>query len=336
MENVGKISRDIFERYILDQLGSDRRNVALGPKHGADFGVITLDDRVLAVATDPLFVPLELGIERAAWYGFHIGIADVVLSGLAPSHLAVTLTLPPAADDDVLGQVWGVFDREATALDAAFVTGHTGHYEGCDWPYVGAMTGMALGDSGDLVRPTDGSPADALVVTKGPAIETVGVLAVRYGDRLAVSDVELADARERFEDISPVPDALAAAGTGAVTAMHDATERGVDNALLELAAASDVRIEVERDRFPMGGGVESVCHSLGINPWHASSEGTVLMSVKPDRVEDVLAALERAGIEAAHVGTLQEGEGVSVDGAELTAPDSDPFWTVYTDLADAL
>lgn len=335
MENVGKISREIFERYILDRLGSDREDVGLGPRHGADFGVITVDDRVLAVATDPLFIPLELGVERAAWYGFHVGIADVVLSGLAPSHLAVTLTLPPGADEGVLGQVWDVFHEEAAALDATFVTGHTGRYDGCDWPYVGAMTGMALGDPGDLVRPTGGSPGDALVVTKGPAIETVGVLAVRYGDRLDVPDAELALARERFEDISPVPDALAAASAGGVTAMHDATERGVDNALLELAAASDVRIHVDRDRFPMGGGVESVCRSLDIDPWRASSEGTVLMSVRSDAVQSVLGALERAGIDAAKVGSLEEGTGVSVDGSELAVPDSDPFWRVYTDLADS-
>lgn len=335
MDNVGKISRDILERHILDRLGSEREDVTLGPRHGADFGVISIDDRVLAVATDPLFVPLELGIDRAAWYGFHVGIADVVLSGLPPSHLAVTLTLPPAADHEVLGQVWDVFDSEAARLDAAFLTGHTGRYEGCDWPYVGAMTGLALGEPSDLVRPTGGSPGDALVVTKGPAIETVGVLAIRYGDRLDVSDAELTLARERFEDISPVPDALTAASTGAVTAMHDATERGVDNALLELAAASNVRIDVERARFPMGGGVESVCRSLGIDPWCASSEGTVLMSVRPDGVEDVRTALHRAGIEAAHVGSLREGQGVTVDGSDLSVPDTDPFWTAYTDLADA-
>lgn len=335
MDTIGKISREILEQYILDRLGSGREDVALGPRHGADFGVISVADRVLAVATDPLFVPLELGVERAAWYGFHVGIADIVLSGLTPSHLAVTLTLPPGCDDELLGQVWDVFDREAGALDAAFVTGHTGRYEGCDWPYVGAMTGMALGDPADLVRPTGGSPGDALVVTKGPAIETVGVLAVRYGDRLDISNSELTLAQERFEDISPVPDALTAAGTGAVTAMHDATERGVDNALLELAAASNVRIDVRRDLFPISGGVESVCRSLDIDPWHASSEGTVLMSVKPTGVEDLLAALEDAGIAAARVGSLQEGSGVSVDGSELTVPDTDPFWSTYTDLSDS-
>jgi hydrogenase expression/formation protein HypE len=333
MPDVGKVPREILAREVLDRLGATREDVLLGPQHGADFGVIDLGTDVLAIATDPLFVPRELGMERAAWYGFHVGVADVALSGFQPAHLAISLSLPPTATEDDLGSVWGVFHDEARTLDAAITTGHTGRYEGCNWPYIGGVTALALGEPADLVQPTGARPGDVLIVTKGPAIETVGVLAVRYGDRLPVSDAVLDAARERFDEIALVEDAQVAAATGFVTAMHDATERGVDNALHELAAASGTRLSVDRSNFPMGPGVDAVCTALDIDPWRASSEGTIIMSVDPDGVQEVLDALAGVGCRAAEVGTVEEGTGVLVDGEPLAAPETDPFWAAYTDLA---
>lgn len=333
MSNVGKVPSEFLARQVFDRLGATRDDVLLGPQHGADFGVIDLGADVLAIATDPLFVPRELGMERGAWYGFHVGVADVALSGFQPAHLAISLSLPPSATEDDLGRVWSVFDEEARRLDAAITTGHTGRYEGCNWPYIGGVTALALGEPEELVKPTGASPGDVLIATKGPAIETVGVLALRYGDRLPVSDAGVDAARDRFDEIALVGDARAAAATGFVTAMHDATERGVDNALHELAAASGTRLSVVRSDFPLGPGVEAVCTALDIDPWRASSEGTIIMSVESTGVQEVLDALSAVGCRAAEVGTVQEGSGVLVDGKPLPEPEADPFWAAYTELA---
>jgi hydrogenase expression/formation protein HypE len=332
MDRIGKVPRELLAEYVLERTGADREDVSLGPRHGADFGVFEVGEAALAVATDPLFVPRELGIDHAAWYGFQVAVADASLSGKPPSHLAVNLMLPPAADGATLDGVWSVLHREAKALGASVVTGHTGRYEGCAWPYIGGVTAMVAAEPGDLILPTGAQPGDRLLVTKGPAIETVGVLAMRYGEALGVDGETLAAARERFWDISIIPDVRAAGPTGHVTAMHDATERGVDNALHELAAAGDVQLRVERDAFPMATGVQAVCDHLDIDPWRASSEGTVLMAVDADGVEEVLNALAEADVPAAAVGEVTTGRGVTVDGRQLAEPDSDPFWEAYTAL----
>ncbi|GAD51891.1 hypothetical protein MBEHAL_0651 [Halarchaeum acidiphilum MH1-52-1] len=325
----GKVGRAFFDEHIYPRLGADRADVRLGPTHGADFGVIAVGARTLALATDPVFVLRELGAERAAWFAFHIAASDAALSGIPPSHLSLTLNLPPDTTKEYFGRLWEVFDREARDLGIAITTGHTGTYAGCAWPTVGAATTLAVGDPDDLVMPTGAEPGDRLVCTKGPAIETTGILSVLYGDALAL-DPETVDAgKARFAEASPVRDALTAAAAGPVTAMHDATERGIDNALHELAAASDVRLAADRERFPIGDGVLEVCDAFDVDPWTASSEGTVLLTVRPGGVDDVLDALAAEGIRAAGVGSVREGAGVTMDGRELARPTSDPLWDAY-------
>lgn len=334
MGRIGKVERGFLEDTVYQGLGADRDDVRLGPGHGLDFGVIDVGDNVVAVAADPLFIPLELGVEPAAWYGFHIVVSDVALSGIPPSHLSITATLPPGADATEYGAVWSVFDEAARDADIAITTGHTGRYEGCQYPYIGGATALAVGDPDDLIVPSGANPGDVLIVTNGPAIETVGVLAMRFGDELDV-DADIVDAcRDRFWEMDVLTAARIAADTGVVSAMHDATERGLANACHELAAAADVGIDVTRDHLPTGDGVETLCDHFDIDPLTASSSGTVLVTTDPDDVATVLDAFEDNGIRAAAVGHVHAGDGVHMDGGPLLEPETDPFWSVYTELAD--
>ncbi|MDZ7850178.1 MAG: AIR synthase family protein [Halodesulfurarchaeum sp.] len=325
----GKVDRDFFDAFIEGRLGATREDVLLGPTYGADFGLLSIDDHALAIATDPIFVLRDLGLERAAWFAFHVVLSDVALSGLAPSHLAVDLALPPDTDPETFETIWTVFDAEARELGVSIVTGHTGAYAGAAFPTIGAGTALAVGDPEQVVRPTGAEPGDRLLVTKGPAIETTGILATVFGDELDLPAASVSAARDRFFDTSPVETARVAASAGPVTAMHDATEGGLANALHELAHASKVGLAVESDRVPVMDGVEAVCSHFEIDPWQASSSGTVLVTVAPDGAAAVLDGLETAGIPAAEAGTVTDTGNVLVDGDPITVPETDPFWPTY-------
>ncbi|MFB6268407.1 MAG: AIR synthase family protein, partial [Halobacterium sp.] len=294
----GKASRQFFEEHVAGRTGADREDVRLGPTYGADFGVVDVGDRVVALATDPVFVLRDLGMERAAWFAFHVCVSDAALSGLPPAHLAVNFNFPPGTTDETFDAIWDVFDREARDLGASLTTGHTGTYEGCAFPTVGAATALAVGDPEYLVVPTGARPGDRVVVTKGPAIETTGVLGVLFGDDLPISESAADAARERFWDASPVRDALTAAAAGDVSAMHDATERGLANAFHELAAASGVSLAIDREAVPVAPGVREVCEYFELDSWTASSEGTVVATVLPEDAERVVGALDDEGIPA--------------------------------------
>jgi len=334
MTDLGKVDREFFEEYVYPHLGAQRGDVTLGPQHGVDFGVVEVGGEAVVLASDPLSLVPALGFEKAAWFAVHVALSDAAVSGIAPSHLAVTFTLPREMTDEEFGTVWTTFDREASELGVSIVTGHTARYGGCQYPWVGGATALAVGDPEDVVRPDGAALGDRLLVTKGPAIEVAGFLVTLFEDAVDLPAETIADAKERFWDMSPVRDALTAAAAGPVTAMHDATEGGLQGALVELARAGGVRLDVDSDAVPFLPGVRESCEFFGIDPWTATSEGTLVLTVESDGVADVLAALDAEGIPAAEIGAVREGEGVFVDSERVEHPEVDPSWEVFEEYAE--
>lgn len=329
MSDLGKVDREFFEEHIYPNLGAERGDVRLAPQHGVDFGVIDVGDRVVALATDPVFVMPSLGFDRAAWFAFHILMSDVAVSGLEPTHLSIDLNLPPEITDEQFATVWGTMHAEAEELGVSVVTGHTGRYAGCNYPMVGGGTALAVGDPDDLVRPDGARAGDEVIVTKGPAIEATGLLAIQFEEILDLDSGTMDAAKERFYDMSPVKDALIAPAAGPVTAMHDATEGGIYGGLHEIARAGGVRIDVARDAVPVMDGVEETCAAFDIDPWVSISEGTLLLTVEAGTGERVIEALDSEGIPAAVVGEASAGEGVYFDDEAVERPERDPFWAAF-------
>ena len=333
MSELGKVDRSFFESVIRPHLGAEREDVALGPTHGVDFGVLDVGGRALVTATDPVSILPDLGFERAGRLAVDIVLADVAVSGIAPTHIAVSLSLPPEMTDEELAATWRGMAGHCEDLGVSVVTGHTARYSGIDYSWVGGATGFGVGSFEELVRPDGARPGDALVVSTGPGAEVTGLFSTLFGDRLELPRSTLAAARERLEDIEAVRDARAVFEAGEVTAMHDATEGGVVGGLNEMAAGAGVRIDVDRAAMPLADGVEAVCAAVDVDPWRATSCGTLLVTVEPDDAGAVVAALESRGTPAAVVGRVAEGEGVYVDGERVEPPEADPSWAAFAALA---
>ena len=340
-QRTGKVTAELFEDVILRRLGKKDDDVLVGPQHGVDVGVVRVAGGIaMALTADPVFIVPAYGWERAAWFAVHILASDASTSGLPLRWMSVDLNLPPGVSDEDLTALWDSFHATCADLGIAIVTGHTGRYDGCEWPMVGGATCMALGPSDAYVTPTMARPGDAVVVTKGAAIETTALFAATFPDRLAAGvgeeTVKAADAL--FESMTVVPEAVLAREFGlrdaGVTSMHDATEGGVIGGLLEVAAASNKGIRVDRDAIPIRPEVVAVCDHVGIDPYTAISEGTLIATVVPGRAGAYVTALAGAGIDAAVVGeilSLDEGRTVVTEGREepLTHPGLDPFWGAF-------
>lgn len=335
---IGKIDDATFRALILGRLGKKDPTVVVPPMAGVDAGVVDLGGgKVLVVAEDPIFTMPRLPLETFGWFTVHIGASDVAVMGVKPRYMTYSLLLPPETGTRDLTAIVDSIHQAALDLGIAIVGGHTGFYPGFAAPTIGGITVFAVALKGEYVTPAGAKPGDDVILTKGPAIETAGLLAaLREEELLAAHPAALVDkAKALCFKMSVVSDALTAKAAGGVTAMHDATEGGVIGGLFEIAAASGVGMEVDESLFVYPDEVRIVCETFGIDPVRAIAEGSLLITARPGASGRIIARLKRKKIAASVVGKVvadprrrrlkrQDGRVIP-----LAIPDQDPFWPAF-------
>jgi hydrogenase maturation factor len=332
---LGKIHPDFFNKIIYPRLGKENKSVLVKPQHGVDFGAIDLGDKVMVLSTDPFYIAKELGIEKAAWFAIHILASDVAVSGISPSFMAVDLNLPPEMTESELTLMWEVVDKECKKLGINIVTGHTARYAGCNYPMVGGATMFGIDKKEKLIAP-HAEIGDQIIVTKGPAIETTGLMSAYFPKYLKekYGNEFLKKAQDVYYQMSTVEDARIAASIGGVTAMHDATECGVFGGLFEITAHSNVGMRIDLDKMILPDEVKKTCECFDINPYIAISEGTLLATAKRDKANEIVGALKSKNIPSSIVGEIvpsDEGCHYYEKGIKykLEHPKLDPFWIKF-------
>jgi hydrogenase maturation factor len=66
-----------------------------------------------------------------------------------------------------------------------------------------------------------------------------------------------------------------------------------------------------------------------MDPWRATTSGTLLVAVDPEDTDAVVGAVEARGTPVGVAGRVEAGSGVTVDGADVEDPDGDSSWAVY-------
>ena len=339
---LGKIDKMFFDNVIYPKLGADRSEVIIGPRYGCDNAVVKLNERqVMILTTDPLSIIPQLGFEDSAWLTVHLIASDIATSGLPPMYAVLDFNLPPEIKSDEFEIYWERFHTECKKLGISIVAGHTGKFPGCNYTIVGGGTFIAVGDIDKFVSSNMGKPGDRLVITKGSAIATTGILARIFPEKIKETFGEhvLKEAQSYFWKFSVVDDALTAVSIGVrdegVTAMHDATEFGVIGGLYELAVSSGCGLYIYKEKIPVSETTKKICSLFEIDPYISLSEGTLIIAVKQEKVDKLIETLSSKNIEAFEVGYLTEAnEGFKIENPDgsvevLKYPESDPYWTAY-------
>lgn len=173
----------------------------------------------------------------------------------------------------------------------------------------GELDGLVLNTAGvglaERLVTDDGLRAGDRILLSGTiADHGLAVMAVR-------NHLELEG--ELVSDVAPVLGmvrrVLAAGGEG-VVAMTDPTRGGLASALHEMAGKSGVGILVDETAVPVREPVRAAAELLGIDPMHVANEGKIVVGVRPDVADAVLAALrdDPLGEHAALIGTVVEGQ----------------------------
>ncbi|NLI62993.1 MAG: AIR synthase [Methanosarcinaceae archaeon] len=337
---IGKINDSFFKKHILKQTGSFNNKVIVGPKMGVDSAILKVGDKFMAVAEDPIFPGASTTPEDFAKITVHIGASDVAVTGIKPQFLTYSLLLPPNTSEEYIADFVKAMDEYTKSEGISIVGGHTGFYGSVTVPTIGGITVWGFGD--DYTTPSSAKVGDKIIITKGVAIEAVGLLAYELEEKLLrdnMSQEIVTKAKARFHQMTVIDDALIAfsAGGGSkyVHAMHDATEGGLFRGLYEIADASNVGILIREDDIILPEDVSVVCDYFSLNPYEIISEGTLIITCDASVSEKIIFSLEKEGIESAVIGevVLPENGCCIIDSnqnkKEFTAPEVDKFWEVF-------
>jgi hydrogenase maturation factor/predicted fused transcriptional regulator/phosphomethylpyrimidine kinase len=338
MPKVGKIDLTTFTSYLLQRLGKKDSTVIVPPLTGVDAAVIDIgNDNVLIIAEDPIFSIPKQPLEMFGWYTVHIGASDIAVMGVKPRYMTYSLLMPPETSNEDMRTIIDSIHNTALELDISIVGGHTGYYPSFLTPTIGGVTVFSIAKKNEYVTPAGAQPGDDLILTKGPAIETTGILAVLREKELQKSYPQklIEKGKAMCKQMTVIQDALTAMETGGVTAMHDATEGGVIGGLFEIANASNVGMEVDESFFIIPEEVKMVCDAFHIDPVVAIAEGSLLITASSTYSNKIIRNLKKKQINASIIGTVTNRiktrtlTRLSGKNVPLAIPTQDPFWPVF-------
>lgn len=324
----GKVPPDILQRIVFTKLGLADPDVLLGPKLGEDASVISVGDKVILAATDPITGSMA----DVGWLAVHVNANDIAAFGVRPRWFLASILLPESSTSRQLERIMKQIDEAAQILGIAVAGGHSEITMGIDRPIVvGFMIGLT--DKGKYVTSSGAKPGDSIIVTKSIALEGAAILATEGKEYLTqkVGAKIVARAKSLRENISVVPEGLAAYETGYVTAMHDPTEGGLSGGLHEISDASDVGFEIYQDAIPIDESSRIICEVLDINPMELISSGSMIVCCSNKHATNVVNMIQSRGIPASIIGKVVKDSDHRIlvtdsKGIALAQPKTDSLW----------
>jgi hydrogenase maturation factor len=303
---IGKLPIRTLERLLKRNKIKDPR-VIVGPGIGEDAAVIDSgNNRYLIAKTDPI----TFTADQIGWYAVHINANDIVTMGARPLWYLATLLLPEElTTEDVAEKIFQDTMKACKSIGISLIGGHTEITGGLSRPIVvGQMLGEVEKDR--LMRTNGARRGDAIILTKGIAIEGTAVIArERVEDLLQIFDEQtLVRCRNFMHDpgLSVIKEALVASQQAAVHAMHDPTEGGVATALHEVAWAAHVGLRIQAIAVNVFPETRAICNHYHLNPMGLIASGALLIILQPGAADKLLTQLQSRGIPAAIIGEVTD------------------------------
>ncbi len=323
---IGKVPTNFLRDKIIANVKSTRKEVLVGAGIGEDCAVLDLDNQLCVVSTDPI----TGAVSDIGSLAVHIACNDVASGGAEPVGVLLTVLAPSSTTEDDLEQIMKDANQAAESISVQILGGHT---EITDTVNQVVISSVAIGKQrrDKMVKSAGAKVGDTVVMTKHAGLEGTSILAHDKEELAANLDETLMqEAKQQKHFISVVPEGLLAGEIG-VHAMHDATEGGVLGALWELAEASQVGLAIDLDKIPLLPSTKAICYHYGIDPYRLISSGVMIITVSPEKLDDLMDSFQKEEITAAIIGEVTQKERyVLVKGIKqpLDEPDVDELYQV--------
>jgi hydrogenase maturation factor len=301
---MGKIPVDLLRGLLARFAKVQDSRVLVGAGIGLDAAAIRIGSRVLVAKADPItFVADDIGA-----YALLINANDLAAMGATPKWFLATVLLP--ARFTTASSVNKLFSQLHTICRRLHVSLCGGHSEITDAVTRPVVVGCLLGECepGKIVTAAGAQIGDAVLLTKGIAIEAVSILARERADEIRQLHGArfLARCRRYLTNpgLSVLKEAQVAMAIGGVHAMHDPTEGGLSSALYEMAEAAGVGLKIDAGAIRILPEAAQLCADFGLNPLGAIASGSLLICADQARETRMVTRLRRERIPVARIGTV--------------------------------
>ncbi len=301
---VGKLDMALLSS-LLGRYTDSGEGIAIGAKVGEDAAVLDFGDRYLVTKTNPITFPTD----EIGWYLVNVCVNNMVVRGVRPRWMLNCILLPEGKTTPEM--VEGIFRQiyEASrAVDVLVVGGHTEVTHNLDRPIVvGHLIGDAPRDA--LVATGGARVGDVILITKAVGIEGTSIVAREMEADLlkkGISENLILRAQQFLFDpgIDVYHEALAAAETGWVHSMTDATEGGLATALHEMSEAGEVGVRVEAEKIPVLPETREICEAYALDPIGLIASGMLILTASPERAGGLRQRLRALGVACAAIGVV--------------------------------
>ena len=298
----GKLPAPLLQK-LLSKIKHVDPRVILGPKLGEAAALIEFGNKILAAKTDPITFATDL----IGWYLVQVNTNDLAVVGATPRWMLVTLLLPEGTNEEQITSIFNDLTKAAESQNIVLIGGHTEVTSGLNRSIaVGTLLGEL--DSKDIIMTAGIKDGDAIILTKGIAIEGTSLLCREAETELLKlgvhPDIINTGKGMLFEPgISVRADAELARKTVKVNAMHDPTEGGIATGLQEMASVSGLGLNIETSEIVIFEESKIVCDALELNPLGLISSGALLLATNSDNASKLISAFRENNIVANIIGT---------------------------------
>lgn len=273
----GRLTHQLIEGLFLPAFA----NPLLAMRH--DGAVLPWAGGRLAFTTDsyvvrPLFFPGgDIGLLSV--YGT---VNDLAMCGARPLFMSVGLILEEGLPMETLERVVDSMGKAACAAGIQLVTGDTKVVDKGKGDGVFINTaGIGCIDHACVIAPASVQAEDAVLLSGDIGRHGIAILAAREGLGFE-SQIE--------SDVAPLAEpvlGLLEAGIE-VHCLRDLTRGGLASALIEIAKAARLPIEIEEQIIPVREEIQGACEILGFDPLYVANEGRFVAFVPAGQAEQAL------------------------------------------------
>jgi len=256
---------------------------------GDDAACIRIGSRYLVVSTDVIsrrtHIPDCMTDYQIGWMAAAVNLSDIAAMGATPLGVVMAMGLPRSTESSsVMSMIDGIMDC-CESVSAKYLGGDT--KECPETTIAGTSLGMVRADG--LLKRSGAKSGDLLALTG-----TVGLAGAAFYE---IEDRDHDD-RARKAALEPRPrirEGTLLSASGSVTSCMD-TSDGLAMSVHELAGASGVGFEIDRDMIPVDQGAIDICkkHSKKVDDVALYSGGDyqLLFTIDPSGLDRVRAMMK--------------------------------------------